>query len=31
MQLFVRTLTGKTMTVNIEPTETIQALKARIT
>ena len=31
MQLFVRTLTGKTMTVNMEPTDTIQTLKARIT
>lgn len=30
MQFFVKTLTGKTMTVSMEPTETIGALKAKI-
>lgn len=30
MQIFVKTLTGKTITVEIEPTETIDNLKAKI-
>lgn len=30
MQFFVKTLTGQTMTVNMEPTDTIETLKAKI-
>jgi ubiquitin len=30
MQFFVKTLTGKTMTVEMNATETVQALKQRI-
>ena len=30
MQFFVKTLTGKTMTVNMEPTDTIESLKAKV-
>ena len=30
MQIFVKTLTGKTMTVEVQPTESIESLKAKI-
>ncbi len=30
MQFFVKTLTGKTMTVEMESTETIEALKTKV-
>lgn len=30
MQIFVRTLTGKNITLDVEPTDTIQNLKAKI-
>ncbi len=30
MQIFVKTLTGKTMTIDVEPTDTIESLKAKI-
>ena len=30
MQIFVKTLTGKTITVDVEPSDTIQAVKAKI-
>jgi ubiquitin len=30
MQIFVKTLTGKSITVNVEPSDTIQSLKAKI-
>ena len=30
-QLFVKTLTGKTMTVEVEGTDTIASLKAKVT
>ena len=30
MQIFVKTLTGKTITLEIEPSDTIGALKAKI-
>lgn len=30
MQIFVKTLTGKTMTVNVEPTDTVLSLKQHI-
>ncbi|KAH0575373.1 Ubiquitin-ribosomal protein L40 fusion protein [Spironucleus salmonicida] len=30
MQIFVKTLTGKNITLDVEPTETIQSLKAKI-
>ena len=30
MQIFVRTLTGRTMTVEVEPTDTIETVKAKI-
>merc|ERR1712228_528234 len=30
MQIFIKTLTGKTMTLDVEPNETIESLKARI-
>ena len=30
MQIFVRTLTGKTITLDVEPTDSIQNIKARI-
>jgi ubiquitin len=31
MQIFVKTLTGKTITLDVEPSDTIEALKAKIT
>ena len=30
MQIFVKTLTGKTITLEVEPTDSIQNLKAKI-
>ena len=30
MQLFVRTLTGKTITVEAEPSDSVQSIKAKI-
>jgi len=30
MQIFVKTLTGKTITVDTEPSDTVEAVKARI-
>ena len=30
MQIFVRTLTGKNITLDVEPTDTIQNLKGKI-
>jgi len=30
MQIFVRTLTGKTITLAVEPADTIEAVKAKI-
>jgi ubiquitin C len=30
MQIFVKTLTGKTMTVEVEGTDSIESLKAKI-
>ena len=30
MQIFVRTLTGKTITLEVEPVDTVQSLKAKI-
>jgi ubiquitin len=30
MQIFVKTLTGKTITLEVESTDTIEALKAKI-
>ena len=30
MQIFVKTLTGKTITVEVEPSDTVQSLKAKI-
>lgn len=30
MQIFVKTLTGKTITLELEPTDTIQDVKAKI-
>lgn len=30
MQIFVKTLTGKTITVDVEPSDTVEAVKARI-
>ena len=30
MQIFVKTLTGKTITLEIEPTDTIEAVKTKI-
>ncbi|TNV76178.1 hypothetical protein FGO68_gene14261 [Halteria grandinella] len=30
MQIFVKTLTGKTITLDVEPTDTIQSMKAKI-
>jgi ubiquitin len=30
MQIFVKTLTGKTITLEIEPSDTIEAVKAKI-
>ena len=30
MQFFVKTLNGKTMTVNMEQTDTIESLKAKV-
>ena len=30
MQIFVRTLTGKNITLDVEPTDTIQNLKSKI-
>ncbi|MBA43097.1 MAG: ubiquitin [Magnetococcales bacterium] len=31
MQIFVKTLTGKTITLDVEPTDTIEALKQKVT
>ena len=31
MQLFIKTLTGKTITVDVEPCDSIEAVKQRIT
>jgi len=30
MQLFVKTLTGKTITLDVEPSDTIESLKSKI-
>ena len=30
MQIFVKTLTGRSITVDVEPTDTIEAMKAKI-
>ena len=30
MQVFVKTLTGKTITLDVAPTETVESLKAQI-
>uniref|UniRef100_A0A6C0J702 Ubiquitin-like domain-containing protein n=1 Tax=viral metagenome TaxID=1070528 RepID=A0A6C0J702_9ZZZZ len=30
MQIFIKTLTGKTITIEAEPSETVQAIKAKI-
>lgn len=30
MQIFVKTLTGKTITLDVEPSDTIEAVKAKI-
>ena len=30
MQIFVRTLTGKTITLEVEPADSIQAVKAKV-
>ena len=30
MQIFVKTLTGKTITVEVEPTDTIESVKTKI-
>ena len=30
MQIFVKTLTGKTITLDVEPSDTIEAMKAKI-
>jgi len=30
MQIFVKTLTGKTMTVDVENTDTVESLKAKV-
>jgi ubiquitin len=30
MQIFVKTLTGRTMTLEVQPTESIESLKAKI-
>jgi ubiquitin len=30
MQLFVRTLTGKTITIEVEPSDTIESVKQKI-
>jgi ubiquitin len=30
MQIFVKTLTGKTITVDVEPSETIESVKTKI-
>ena len=30
MQIFVKTLTGKTITLDVEPTDTIEAVKQKI-
>uniref|UniRef100_A0A1B0BGS0 Ubiquitin-like domain-containing protein n=1 Tax=Glossina palpalis gambiensis TaxID=67801 RepID=A0A1B0BGS0_9MUSC len=30
MQIFVRTLTGNTMTLDVEPTDTIETIKTKI-
>ena len=30
MQIFVRTLTGKTITLDVEPSDTVQSLKAKV-
>ena len=30
MQIFVKTLTGKTITLNVEPTDTIKNVKSKI-
>ena len=30
MQIFIKTLTGKNITLDVEPTETINSLKAKI-
>ena len=30
MQIFIKTLTGKTITLEVEPSDTIEAVKAKI-
>ena len=30
MQIFVKTLTGKTITIEVEPTDSIEAIKGKI-
>ena len=30
MQIFVRTLTGRTLTLDVEPSDTVQNLKAKV-
>jgi ubiquitin C len=31
MQIFVKTLTGKTITLDVEPTDTIEVIKQKVT
>ena len=30
MQIFIKTLTGKTITIDVEPSDTIESIKAKI-